>query len=225
MRLTLHRPPRLAWAVSLGVLVALAAIRPLAGQDVPVDRMVKLDPYNRAAVELILDSAATLGLPVSSLRSVVYEGIEKRADGRAIVRAVRRQFGLLKTARATLGAVDSGELSGGAAVLGAGARPNQLASFRAQQKAPSRLEAFTVWADLLTRGVPTEDAFSGIVKLWSDGADYATFDRLWKNVQSDILQGLNPGTALQNRIRETPVRASPSPVKPPEGQQENQSSR
>jgi hypothetical protein len=187
--------------------------------------MLKLDPSSRSAVELVLDSATTLGVPVSSIRSIVYEGLEKKADGRSIVQAVRRQFGLLKTARSTLGAVDSEELSAAAAVLRAGARSNQLASFRAQQKGPNRLEAFTVWADLLTRGVPAEDAFSGIEKLWTDGADDATFLRLWKNVQSDILQGLNPGTALQNRIRETPVRASPSPVKPPEGQQENQSSR
>jgi hypothetical protein len=211
--------------VSLGALVALAAIQPAAGQETPVDRMVKLDPYNRAAVEVIFDSAATLGLPISSLRSVAYEGIERHADGRAIVRAVRKQFDLLKAARVTLGAVDSEELSGAAAVLRAGARTNQLGSFRAQQKASSRLEAFAVWADLLTRGVPAEDAFSGLSKLWADGADDATFLRLWKNVQSDILQGLNPGTALQNRVRETPVRASPQTVKPPEGQQENQSSR
>jgi len=220
----LHRPPRFALGLSLAALVALAAIRPVAGQDATVDRLAKLDQYNRAAVELMLDSAATLGLPVSYLRSVAYEGIQRKADGRAIVRAVRKQFDLLKTARATLGTVDSEELTAAAAVLGAGARPNQLATFRAQQKAPSRLEAFAVWADLLTRGVPAEDAFSGLSKLWVDGADDATFLRLWKNVQSDILQGLNPGTALQNRIRETPVRASPQ-VKPPEGQQENQSSR
>jgi hypothetical protein len=219
-----HRPPRFAFGLSLAALVALAAIRPVAGQDATVDRLAKLDQYNRAAVELMLDSAATLGLPVSYLRSVAYEGIQRKADGRAIVRAVRKQFDLLKTARATLGTVDSEELTAAAAVLGAGARPNQLATFRAQQKAPSRLEAFAVWADLLTRGVPAEDAFSGLSKLWVDGADDATFLRLWKNVQSDILQGLNPGTALQNRIRETPVRASPQ-VKPPEGQQENQSSR
>jgi hypothetical protein len=225
IRLRLHRPPRLALGLSFGALVALAAIQPVAGQDTPTDRLAKLDQYNRAAVELMLDSAATLGLPVSYLRSIAYEGIQRHADGRAIVRVVRKQFDLLKTARATLGAVDSEELGAAAAVLGAGARPNQLATFRAQQKAPSRLEAFAVWADLLTRGVPAEDAFSGLSKLWSDGADDATFLRLWKNVQSDILQGLNPGTALQNRIRETPVRAAPQTIKPPEGQQENQSSR
>lgn len=226
IRLAPRRPFRLVCALSLGAIAALAAIHPIVAQDsAPIDRMARLDPSSRTAIALIIDSAATIGFPISYLQSIVYEGLQKKADNRAIVRAVRRQFGLLKTARATLGAVDSDQLVAAAYVLRAGARPNQLASFRAQQKGPDRLAAFTVWADLLTRGVPAEDAFSGISKLWSDGADDATFLRLWKNVQSDILQGLTPGTALQNRIRETPVRASPSPVKPPEGQQENQSSR
>ena len=64
--------------------------------------------------------------------------------------------------------------------------------------------AFVVWTDFLERTVPSEDAFSAITKLWQDGADDETFYSLWTNVQSDISQGLNPGTALQNRIRETP---------------------
>jgi hypothetical protein len=73
----------------------------------------------------------------------------------------------------------------------------------------------------MARGVPTEDASSAISKLWQDGADDATFVSLWNNVQSDILRGLNPGTALQNRIREAPSsgRAPPSKGQPPEGQE------
>jgi hypothetical protein len=116
-----------------------------------------------------------------------------------------------------LGPVDDEELSAGAQVLYAGAKPAQLATFRARKKGRSDLEAFVVWADFLKRAVPNEEAFTAISKLWQDGADDDTFHSLWTNVQSDISQGLNPGTALQNRIRETPGRASPSTVKPPEG--------
>jgi hypothetical protein len=80
------------------------------------------------------------------------------------------------------------------------------------------LEAFVVWADFLQRTVPNEEAFTAISKLWQDGADDDTFHSLWTNVQSDISQGLNPGTALQNRIREAPGRATQSgTAKPPEG--------
>jgi hypothetical protein len=179
----------------------------------------------RFAVELLIDSADAAGLPKRPLMSVALEGIGKKADARKIVDAVRKELGLLRVARHELGPVSDEELTAAAAVLKAGAKPTQLVPFRTQQKGRSDLAAFTYWADLITRGVPSEDASSAIAKLWQDGADDATFYSLWKSVQSDILQGLNPGTALQNRIRETPARASTTPVKPPEGQQENQSSK
>ena len=108
-----------------------------------------------------------------------------------------------------------------AAVLEAGAKPAQLAVFRVRHKDRNDLAAFTYWADLITRGVPSEDASSAITKLWQDGADDVTFYSLWKSVQSDILQGLNPGAALQNRIRESPGRG-PTSKTPPEGPQESE---
>jgi hypothetical protein len=107
------------------------------------------------------------------------------------------------------------ELAAAAAVLDAGAKPAQLQIFKPRQKGRSDLQAFTVWADLISRGVPGEDASTAITKLWQDGADDMTFHRLWNDVQADISQGLNPGAALQNRIRETPGRVTPKPT--PEG--------
>ena len=100
----------------------------------------------------------------------------------------------------------------------------QLSQFRTRVKNRSDLQALTIWAALMARGVPTEDASSAISNLWRDGADDATFVSLYNSVQSDILRGLNPGTALQNRIRETPGRAPPNKGTPPEGQQESERS-
>jgi hypothetical protein len=205
-----------------GVLVLLSAL-PVVAQD--PDPLAKLEANNRFAIELMIDSANVAGLPSNSLRLMALQGIAKHADGRQIVQAVRKQLNLLRTARDVLGAVDDQELTAGASVLSAGAKPVQLSAFRPRKKGRNDLEAFVVWADFLERKVPSEEAFSAITKLWQDGADDETFHSLWTNVQSDISQGLNPGTALQNRIRETPGRASPVTVKPPEGQQENQSSR
>jgi hypothetical protein len=153
------------------------------------------------------------------LRLKAYEGIAKKADGRQIVAAVRRELIALRVARAQLGDVDDDELAAGAAVIEAGAKPTQLTVFRARIKNRSDLQAFTTWASLMFRGVPAEDASSAISKLWQDGADDATFVSLWNNVQSDILRGLNPGTALQNRIREAPSSGRAPPSKPPEGQE------
>jgi hypothetical protein len=215
-----HR--RGAALVAANALLLLGAATARAQDPDPLSR---LDPNSRFAIELILDSASTAGLPTRPLMSKVLEGLSRKADGRRIVAVVRTDFGYLKTARATLGGVSEEELAAAAAVLEAGAKPTQLSAFRVRQHGRSDLEAFTDWADLLTRGVPRDDASSAITKLWQDGADDATFHNLWRSVQSDILQGLNPGTALQNRVRETPGGPAPRKVTPPEGQQENQSSR
>jgi hypothetical protein len=188
------------------------------------DPFLKLDTGSKYAIELLIDSAKVADLPWQTLRSKALLGISRKADGKLIVAVVHKQLNLLRVAKSALGTADPEELSGAASVLEAGGKPGQLNAFKVKQKGRNALEAFTVWADLITRGVPGEDASSAITKLWQDGADDATFQSLFRNVQSDILQGLNPGTALQNRIREGPGRVPPT-VKPPEGQQENQSSR
>lgn len=205
--------------------VLLAVSLPLRAQEPEQqDRMAKLDTKTRGAVELLFDSAGAEGLPTQPLRSIALLGITRKADGRQIVAAVRHELILLRAARNALGRVDEMELTAAAAVLGAGAKPAQLSVFKNRQHDRSDVRAFTVWADLITRGVPGEDASSAITRLWEDGADDATFVSLWNNVQSDILRGLNPGTALQNRIREAPGRP-PTTKGPqtPEGQENERS--
>ena len=197
-----------------GALLLLAAWPAVAQETDPFN---KLDPNNRFSIELMIDSARNAGLPSDALRSLALEGIQLKIDGRKIVDRVRREFTLLKSARTTLGPVSDEEIKAAAAVLNAGAKPAQLVAFKTREKGRSDLQAFTIWADLITRGVPGEEASSAISKLWEDGADDATFDGLWKCVQTDISQGLNPGAALQNRIRETPVRTPQSKGAPPEG--------
>jgi len=216
------RPARCAAAAALALAVAAPTL--LRAQEVEPDRLARLDVGSRYAIQLLIDSANTEGLPARALRSKAFEGMAKKADGRQIVAAVRRELIALRVARVQLGDVDDDELMAGAAVIEAGAKPAQLAAFRARAKNRSDLEAFTIWASLIWRGVPIEDASSAISKLWQDGADDMTFQSLWNNVQSDILKGLNPGTALQNRIREAPAPGRAAPSKPPEGQQEREGS-
>lgn len=211
------RPARCAAAAALALAVAAPMV--LRAQDAEPDRLAKLDVGSRLRITMLIDSANTEGLPARLLRLKAYEGIAKKADGRLIADAVRRELIALRVARAQLGDVDDDELAAAAAVIEAGAKPVQLAVFRPRVKNRSDLQAFTTWASLMFRGVPTEDASSAISKLWQDGADDATFVSLWNNVQSDILRGLNPGTALQNRIREAPSSGRAPPSKPPEGQE------
>jgi hypothetical protein len=205
-----------------GALLFMSALPAIAQDSNPLD---KLESNNRFIYDLLIDSANTAGLPTNPLRQVALQGISKKVDGKRIVEAVHKELGLLRTAREVLGPVGEQELVAAASVLQAGAKPPQLAAFRARKKGRDDLQAFIVWTDFLQRNIPNEEAYTAISKLWQDGADDDTFHSLWTNVRSDISQGLNPGTALQNRVREAPGRASPTTVKPPEGQQENQSSR
>ena len=207
------RTPRaLVMSLAVGATLLLNA-RPTTAQD-PI---FKLDLASRNVLDVVIDSAMAAGLPSKSIYSRALEGIAKKVDNRRIVDAVRRRLVSLRTARARLGEVSDDELEAAAAVLEAGAKPEELERFRARRQARTELEAFTVWADFLARGISKDEAFSAINKLWQDGADDATFHSLWNNVQSDILQGLSPGLALQNRIREGPQRTPTTTGKPPEG--------
>jgi hypothetical protein len=60
------------------------------------------------------------------------------------------------------------------------------------------------------------------MQLWQRGAADGDFDGLRKNVEQDILSGQNPGTALQQRMREIPTRAPPATKLPPATPQEPQ---
>ena len=73
--------------------------------------MARLDTKTRAAVELLVDSAAAEGLPTQPLRSIALLGITRKADSRQIIAAVRRELVLIRTARNTLGRVDETELT------------------------------------------------------------------------------------------------------------------
>jgi hypothetical protein len=185
------------------VLVGSAAVSLVA--QVP-DPLFKLDAASRFAVDATVDSAKALGLPWKFLLLRAQEGIAKGVDGRRISTAVKARFASLKDARAVLGNVSDQELNAAAALLetpGGRVRPEQLAPLKNQPKGRSLVSALTVLGDLVTKGIPGEEASSAIVKLWQGGAGDADFMGLFRNVESDILQGLNPGTALQNRTRES----------------------
>jgi hypothetical protein len=200
-------------ALRVSALLLLGAL-PAAAQQ---DPLIKLDQRSRLAIDQMMDSLRQLGLSDAPLRSKALLGVRVGADNGKIVEAVRKKFINLKTAFSVLGAVGDMEIDAASAVLEAGAKPSQLAVFKQRQSGRSDLDAFTIWADLIYRGVPGEEASSAITKLWQDGADAATYRRLWNEVQADISQGLNPGAALQARVRDTPLRPATKPTTPPEG--------
>ncbi len=205
----------------VGALLLLAAA-PLAAQESdPLDR---LDPTSRFAVESLVDSARTLGLPAKALLSVAYQGISMRVDSRRIVRAVRQKFEGMRDARSALGSsLSEAEISAAADVLQAGVPADQLQRFRSARPGRPLAYALVVLGDLITRGVPVDEASSTIAQLWQKGAGDADFYGLWRGVEQDILQGQSPGAALQQRAREFPGRAPPGKL-PPNARPETPSS-
>lgn len=198
----------------IGAILLLAAA-PVAAQTASPDPLDRMDQTSRFTVEALIDSAQALGLPSKALLSVAYQGVSMHVDGRRIVRAVRQKFQGMLDARAALGpSLSESELSAAADVLQAGVPADQLKRFRSARPGGPLAYALVVLGDLITRGVPVEEASSTIAQLWQKGAGDADFYGLWRGVEQDILQGQSPGAALQQRAREFPGRASPSNLPP-----------
>ncbi|MHB0947947.1 MAG: hypothetical protein ACYC3Q_00205 [Gemmatimonadaceae bacterium] len=170
----------------------------------------RLDPSSRYAIEVLLDSAARLGLPPEALLSKTLEGISKGVPAPRIVAVVKRYFAALRSARSTLGGNASvDELSASAGALQAGVDPKTIINLRSSRKG-SILTPLVVLVDLVSRGVPQDDASSAIIGMSQKGAVDSDFMGLRRGVEQDILGGSPPGAALDRRAREFPGRAPPA---------------
>jgi hypothetical protein len=220
------RPYLLLVPVMLALPIASVAT---AAQE--PDPLSRLDPTSRYAIEVMMDSAGRVGLPPEALLSKTLEGIRKGVPSARVVQVVRRYFGLLRDARTALGPEATlDELTAAAGALLAGVDQPSLAKLRSSRKNNrSILTALVVLTDLVSRGVPSTDASSAILRWLQNGAGDSDFMGLWKGVEQDIISGAPPAAALDRRAREIPGRAPPGgrlPATPPAPQRspENPSS-
>jgi hypothetical protein len=194
--------PLLAPLVGLAVAFPVSAVQ----SQGTADPLFKMNKQWRIQVEQLMDSARMLGLPDSILYLHALKGITRQADDKLIVRTTRDLYRDLKQAGASLGAVSRSELEAGMDALKAGVTAEELVQFRPSRGRKGTM-AMTVLADFIShRGVPRDDAVMTITKLWRDGATDADFNGLFKEIDRDILSGVNPGAALQNRARQIPIR-------------------
>ena len=211
------RPSRI---VSCLAALVVAAAHPLLLMAQEPDPLSRLDPNTRFVVEVIIDSARVAGVPTRPLMLKALEGAAKHADNRHIVAAVRSVFHAELDVRVALGtALNESEQAAAVSALQAGVPLEALAKFRGDHTGKPLTRALIVLTDLIQRGVPVPEASSAIMQLWQHGAADGDFYGLWKNVEQDILSGQNPGTALQNRVREVPVRVAPGSNIPPASQE------
>jgi hypothetical protein len=217
--------PRTSRMLLSAVTLLATAMHPrvLAAQE--PDPLARLDPNTRFIVEVIIDSARVAGVPTRPLMLKALEGAAKRADNRRIIAAVRSVFHAELDVRVALGStLNESEWASAVSALQAGVPLEALAKFRGERAGKPLTRALVVLTDLIQRGIPVPEASSAIMQLWQRGAADGDFYGLWKNVEQDILSGQNPGTALQQRVREIPVHVTPGSKLPPASQEPENSS-
>jgi hypothetical protein len=154
-------------ALLVGALLALGAA-PLRAQDHRVaDR---LDPVTASAVQRLVDSARTMGLPPEPLVQKALEGSTLGAGGDRIRTAVSTLFGQLDRARAALGlSASDAEVTAGAGAIRAGVPADTLQRLRALRSDRSLVVPLAVLADLVAEGTPPDRAYSSVLELARDG--------------------------------------------------------
>jgi hypothetical protein len=207
-------------AIACAATILLGALHPVALVAQDPDPLSRLDTQTRFTVEVIIDSARVAGVPTRPLLLKALEGAAKHADNRHIIAAVRSQFRAELDVRVALGStLNESEWTSAVSALQAGVPLEALAKFRGERTGKPFTRALVVLTDLIQRGVPVPEASSAIMQLWQRGAADGDFYGLWKNVEQDILSGQNPGTALQQRMREVPVRVAPGTKLTPASQE------
>lgn len=201
------------WQLALVPMLLAAPIQLASSQD--TSALIRLDPPSRYQIGVLMDSAARLGLPPEALMSKTLEGLSKGAPPRRIVQVVRKHFDALREARTALGAdISLDELSAAAGALQSGVPRSSLATLYTTRKGNSILMPLVVLSDLVSRGVPPDDATSAIINMSQRGALDSDFAGLRRGVETDILSGASPATALDRRTREFPGRGAPGAQNP-----------
>jgi len=224
---TVRSCARVARLLLIPALLAAALPGQAVGQQSPI--LNRLDAPSRYQIEVLMDSAARLGLPPEALMMKTLEGVSKGVPGPRVVQGVRRYFAALRESRAALGPeISLDELAAAASALQSGVPPTSLSSLHTARKGSSLLMPLVVLSDLVSRGVPPSDATSAIIGMSQRGALDSDFAGLRRGVETDILSGAPPASALDRRTREFPGRGAPGtrlPAPPPPRPQETPSSK
>lgn len=153
-------------ALATGLLLLGPAA--LAAQDRRVTD--RLDPVTATAVQHLVDSARTAGLPTEPLVQKALEGSTLGAGGERIRAAVAALFGQLSRARAALGtSASDAEVTAAAGAIRAGVPADTLQRLRSLRSGRSLVVPISVLADLVAGGTPPDQAYRSVFDLARDG--------------------------------------------------------
>jgi len=126
----------------------------------------RLSSPDRQRIMTLVDSLVALGVARGPLSAKALEGASKRASAAQIEAAIRRLGLDLQRSRAVLGASASApEVEAGADALRAGASPASLARIKASRGRASAILPLATLTDLVSRGVPAEEAARTVLTL------------------------------------------------------------
>jgi hypothetical protein len=169
----------------------------------------RLDSATAAGVQRLVDSAAQTGLPTEPLVQKALEGSTLGAPGDRIRAAVAALYGQLGRARDALGSdADEAELTTAAGALRAGLPASALKRLQALRSGRPLVVPIAVLTDLVTEGVPPEEATSSVLQLAREGRPDDEFVALRREVQTRR-RGGSPGPLDRPTLQ-------PAPDPPPE---------
>lgn len=187
---------------ALGLLAVLLLPPALAAQDQRLAE--RLDPATAAAVQQVVDSAELAGLPVEPLVQKALEGGTLGASGDRIQLAVLALARQLGRAREALGVrANEAELTAAAGALRAGLPPSALRRLQALRSDRPLVVPIAVLTDLVSEGVPPDQATSSVLDLARDNRPDDEFVALRRKVQTQRRGGA-PGPLHRPTLRPAP---------------------
>lgn len=188
----------------VGGLVALLAVSTsAAAQDPRLAR--KLDATTLAAIEALIDSARTAGLPTEPLADKAFEGVAKGGRGQPLIDAVRKRAVELGAARTALFPANEAEIVAGAAALNWGVPQGTLSQLRQLRSRADLTVPVSVLADLVGRGVQLDTASAVVIALVGTNMRDADMIKFRQTVERDIALGSLPGPAVTTRAENAGV--------------------
>lgn len=201
-------------APTRALLALVLASQAAVGQDSRL--AARLDSATARAVSTVVEQARRAGLPSEPLVAKALEGASKGAPARRIINAVTEYAAALSAGRTGLGTgASDAEIVAGAAALLAGAPAAALGAVRAGRPRQSVTVPLVVLADLLTRGVPIDQATTAVIAVARAGVPDAGLLRFAQLVDADIRAGTPPAAAVVARTEPLLIPHNPSSDPPP----------
>jgi hypothetical protein len=183
---------------TLCAVLLLAPVLLPAQQPLSLPQALSADA--RVAIERIIDSARTIGLPVAPLYDKAGEGKLKQAPDAQIVVAVRALSARLGAVRAGLGAsLDESSMMVASTALAAGIAMDELKQLRREAGGDFAIAVVTA-TDLIGSRATPRAAIAAVNGLVAKHATVEQYARLRSDVAGDVGQGRGADQSIRARV-------------------------